>query len=57
MARVRGRSVGVVRPMVELVYADKGPCLCTTQPGWGGVCTDAAMRVTSADYTSGRRLL
>lgn len=56
VVRLRGTSVQIPRPMVELVE-DKGPCLCTVQAGFAGQCTADAMRVTAEDYASGRRLL
>lgn len=55
--RLRGTSVQIARPMAQLIDDAGNQCVCEVQPQLTGVCTADGMRVTAADYESGRRLL
>lgn len=58
VATPRGSSVQVVRQMAQLLPDDSQRCECPVPPERAnGVCNVDAMRITAADYTSGRRLL
>ncbi len=58
VARARGRSVSIARPLLQLLDDVGQDCHCPVPKGKSsGVCGVEAMRVTPADYASGRKLL